>query len=81
VTEFGFSEAKAGNRGATRIGRLEREANFLSGFIHATLTEKPLQEAGHVQVGNETDGVQTPKVAEASSPSWLGARESHQMVN
>ena len=76
-----YLESEAGNRGATRTGRLEREANFLSGFIHATLTEKPLQEAGHVQVGNETGGVQTPKVAEASSPSWLGARESHQMVN
>jgi hypothetical protein len=76
-----FLEGEAGNRGATRTGRLEREAYFPSGFIHATLTEKTLQESGHVQVGNETDGVQTPKVTEASSLSWLGARESHQMVN
>jgi hypothetical protein len=37
-----FLEGEAGNRGATRTGRLEREANFPSGFIPATLTEKTL---------------------------------------
>lgn len=81
LSKLKFLQGEAGNRGATRTGRLEREANFPSGFIPATLTEKTLREPGHVQVGNETDGVQTPKVTEASSLSWLGAKESHQMVN
>lgn len=81
MTQLEIWEVEAGIRSATRTGRLEREANFPSGFIPATLTEKTLRESGHVQVGNETDGVQTPKVTEASSLSWLGARESHQMVN
>jgi hypothetical protein len=77
IDQARYLENEAGNRGATRTGRLEREANFPSGFIPATLTEKTLREPGHVQVGNETDGVQTPKVAEASSRALVRSqRES-----
>jgi hypothetical protein len=38
-------------------------------------------ESGHGQVGNETTGMQTPKVAKAGSLIWSGARGNNLMVN
>jgi len=56
-----------GSEGRDLKGRLARGANSTRGFTPLLSRKRLLSESGHGQVGNETTGMQTTKVAEAIS--------------
>ncbi len=49
--------------GRDLTGSLERGAYSLEDSYPLPLCKRLISKSGHVQVGNETDGVQTTKVA------------------